>query len=217
MVLCVESPWVLGSALLGWVVSKDRKQAVLINYAMHLMGYERERRFSVPALSSRCFLNQLSRQQKLILEEKILTNCSDGLIIGEVEKCGKGLFATKHFLKGDYLCVYVGTMMSNREYTRLYGEASSERCYTFHVQHDSSWLVIDATDRQDSVARMANHSWKRYNAAMNRQVVRGEPYLVMFAFKDIKPGHEIRYNYGDEVVAESAHKYEWLREIVEYN
>lgn len=168
------------------------------------------------APSSRCFLNHLARQRQLLLEEQIVSNCSDGLVIKEVQKCGKGLFATKSFLRGDFICVYVGKMMSERQYRRLY-KGDYERCYTFHIQHDSRYLVVDATHRHDSLARMANHSWKMYNAEMRRKDVRGEPYVVMFAFKDIQPGHEIRYNYGDKVVAESGDHYDWLREVVEYN
>lgn len=138
------------------------------------------------------------------------------MIIKEVEKCGKGLFATKSFLEGDYICVYGGKVISERQYKRLYS-GKYDKCYTFHIQFDSHYLVVDATDQHDSLARMANHSWKKYNAEMFRKTVRGKTYVVMFAHKDIKPGHEIRYNYGDQVVAESGNEYPWLREVVEYN
>lgn len=159
-----------------------------------------------------------TRQQTEELERKILTLCSDGLRIGNVPKCGgRGLFATKRFLEGDFICVYTGVIITQRQFRELYHDVPGEKCYTFHMQHDSRFLVVDATNEDGSMARVANHSWKKFNARMEKKVVRGIPYLVLFAAKDINVGHEIRYNYGDEVVEESGHQYGWLREVVDYN
>lgn len=148
---------------------------------------------------------------------KILECCCDGLSIREVPGCGLGLFATKTFLPNDYVCVYIGNELSEAAYRRRYGEEDRDRCYTFHFYYDSRRYVIDATNERGSYARMANHSWKMYNAEMKRVVVQGRPRLVLFATKRISVGHEIRYNYGDMVVKESADRFPWLKEIKEYN
>lgn len=148
---------------------------------------------------------------------KIKNCCSDGLCVKEVKECGRGLFATKKFLEGDFICVYTGELITDGEFRKRYGDSLPDRCYTFHFQHDSKKLVCDATNDDGSVARMANHSWKLFNARMERIVVDTQPRVVMFAEKDIQVGDEIRYNYGDRVVKESAGEYPWLAEIKEYN
>lgn len=107
--------------------------------------------------------------------------------------------------------------MSEKSFDDMYGSTSSERCYTFHFAHSTKHYVIDATNDDGSLARMANHSWKKFNAEMRRFVIEGSPEVVMFAAMDIFCGQEIRYNYGDEVVKESGNVYKWLREIKEYN
>lgn len=167
--------------------------------------------------SVRRALNQDYRQMAADLEHKILSRCSDGLCVKDVPNCGKGLFATKRFLENDFICVYEGEEITERQYKKRYDDSQREKCYTFHYQHDSRFLVVDATNEVHSLARMANHSWKRFNADMRRKVVRGTPSLVLFAVKDIEIGHEIRYNYGDQVVRESRDKYAWLSEIVDFN
>lgn len=169
--------------------------------------------------SGRSLLLSQRRAVKELFDSKILSNCSDGLSVNDVPAIGigRGLFATKKFIKDDYIAVYTGETISEREYAKRYKGAAMERCYTFHYQHDSKYLVVDATNEFNSVARMANHSWKKFNAVMSRQVIEGKPYLVLIAAKDIEVGHEIRYNYGDEVVQHDGDKYPWLREVKEYN
>lgn len=157
------------------------------------------------------------RAAKKLLENKILSNCSDGLSVSDVPGIGRGLFATKRFIPGDYIAVYTGETISEREFARRYRGVRMERCYTFHYQHDSKYLVVDATKELTSFARMANHSWKRFNAAMSRYVIADRPYLILTASQVIEIGHEIRYNYGDQAVLEDGDEYPWLREIVDYN
>lgn len=170
-----------------------------------------------PKASYRSFLLQQQNEQKALVKEEILAQSCEGLVVKDAGRCGKGLFATKMFLEGDYICVYTGQVITKKKFEERYGDVSSDRCYTFHFAYDTTQYVIDATDEHESFARMANHSWKKFNAKVSRQVVKGEPYLVMTATKDIRPGHEIRYNYGDEVVKESGHLYAWLSEVVDYN
>lgn len=168
-------------------------------------------------VNGRQFLREQHHLWQNNLEDNIARQCSDGLCIKDVPGCGKGLFATKHFMKNDFICVYSGEMITERQYRQRYAGADLEKCYTFHFQHNSQFLVVDATNEHSSLARMANHSWKKFNAEMRRKVVRGIVHLVLFAAQDISIGHEIRYNYGDEVVRESADKYEWLTEVKDYN
>lgn len=129
----------------------------------------------------------------------------------------KGAFATKTFLKDDFICVYTGELITAAEFWKRYGSVDSPRSYTFHIWHDAKPFVVDATNEDGSFARLANHSWKLYNAYMQKVFVDGVPFVVMFAAQDILPGHEIRYNYGDEIVKESGNDFGWLSEIKPYN
>lgn len=149
--------------------------------------------------------------------KKIVGKCCDGLRVGEVPKCGRGIFATKTFFRDDFICVYTGEIITKAEYFKRYGSVDSQRSYTFHFYHEEKRLVVDATHEDGSLARLANHSWKLYNAYMQKVVVNGEPHIVLFAAQDIFPGQEIRYNYGDEIVKESGKIFGWLSEIKPYN
>lgn len=167
--------------------------------------------------NARTIIAAQKRELQAALEDEILAESSEGLCVKEVPGCGMGLFATKKFLRKDYICVYSGEYISEGQFKLRYHGAQMKRCYTYHFYHDSQRMVIDATNDPTSMARMANHSWKLFNAEMRRMVVRGVPRVVMFATQDIPPGNEIRYNYGDEVVKESCNDYPWLNEIKAYN
>jgi len=68
---------------------------------------------------------------------------------------------------------------------------------------------IDGTD-STCTCRLVNDS-KNGNAKMKKVVgTDGNPYLCLFAIKDIEPGWEVRYNYGEDP------KKMWWRESVNF-
>ena len=70
-------------------------------------------------------------------------------------------------------------------------------------------ISIDAT-KSTGMCRLVNDS-KKGNSKMRKIVaLDGQPYLCLFATKDIEPGWELRYNYGESP------KKMWWRDSVNY-
>ncbi|XP_067440075.1 uncharacterized protein [Thunnus thynnus] len=58
-------------------------------------------------------------------------------------------------------------------------------------------LCIDAAREDDSLGRLINDDHVSPNSRMRIITVARKPHLCLFAIKDIRPGEEITYNYGD--------------------
>ena len=101
-------------------------------------------------------------------------------------RTGLGLFATATIEKGAFIVAYMGRRISHARAEQL--EAQGSR-YMFEI--DSRW-TIDGSSRRN-FARYANHSC-RPNAESD--LVGGK--LILRAIKNIAPGEEITYDYGEE-------------------
>ena len=96
---------------------------------------------------------------------------------------GLGLFAGEPIAKGDCIIEYTGRVISAAE------ECSSRSKYLFGI---SSKKTIDGSSRSNT-ARYINHCC-RPNA--EAEIKKGR--VLIMARKNIKPGDEIRYDYGKE-------------------
>jgi SET domain-containing protein len=110
-------------------------------------------------------------------------------------RTGLGLFATEPIKKNAFIVEYKGPRLSNDEADRLEARGSK---YMYQV--NDKW-TIDGSSRKN-IARYANHSC-RPNAESD--TVRGKNggskrggRVIIRAIKNIKPGEEILYDYGDE-------------------
>lgn len=56
---------------------------------------------------------------------------------------------------------------------------------------------IDAAQEDGSFGRLVNDEHIHPNCRMKKVVIDGKPYLCLFALRDIIPGEEITYNYGE--------------------
>ncbi len=56
---------------------------------------------------------------------------------------------------------------------------------------------IDASKEDGSLGRLVNNSHKSPNCIIKKVIVNDRPHLCLFAVKNIEPGTEIDYNYGD--------------------
>lgn len=108
--------------------------------------------------------------------------CPEGLKVKR-SSAGLGLFATRPFKKGERIIEYFGREISKEE------EYTSRSLYLFEV---NSRKTIDGTQR-DNFARYINHSCKP-NCEPN--IVKGRVWID--AIKNIKPGEELTYDYGEE-------------------
>lgn len=57
---------------------------------------------------------------------------------------------------------------------------------------------IDAAKEDGSLGRLVNDDNINPNATIKKITVEGKPHLCLFARRDINPGEEITYNYGDD-------------------
>ena len=99
-------------------------------------------------------------------------------------RTGLGLVALKRIAKGKRIVEYFGPLITNEEVERKNG------LYFFGV--NNRWS-IDGSARHN-LARYINHSCKPNAEAIVSQ--RGRVWI--FAMKNIKPGEEITYDYGEE-------------------
>src|SRR5215475_10359127 len=97
---------------------------------------------------------------------------------------GLGLVAVKQIPKGKRIIEYFGPLITNEEVER------SDGLYFFGI--NKKWS-IDGSPRCN-VARYINHSCKPNAEAIVSQ--RGRVWI--FAMRNIRPGEEITYNYGEE-------------------
>ncbi|XP_059372850.1 uncharacterized protein LOC132110302 [Carassius carassius] len=111
---------------------------------------------------------------------------------------GRGVFTTGAFFRGDFVLEYRGELLSSQESldrTEHYTEA--ENTFLFDFQwHGKNWCM-DASKEDSSLGRLANDETRNLTCKMRTVEVSRKPHLCLFAVRDILPGEEITYNYGD--------------------
>ncbi|XP_024119917.1 uncharacterized protein LOC112141094 isoform X9 [Oryzias melastigma] len=111
---------------------------------------------------------------------------------------GRGVFSSRPFQKGDFLLEYRGQLISKKEQeNRLKVYHDALKVFMFDFQFNGKLLCIDAAREDGSLGRLINDDEVSPNSKMTITRVDGEPHLCLFAIKDIAPGEEITYNYGD--------------------
>lgn len=56
---------------------------------------------------------------------------------------------------------------------------------------------VDASQEDGSLGRLVNDDGNFPNCKMKTVEVQGRPHLCLFALRDIMPGEELHYNYGN--------------------
>lgn len=97
---------------------------------------------------------------------------------------GLGLFAAVPFKKRETIIEYIGRRIASKD-----GDELDQNSYIFTV---NSKLDIDGSPRYNT-ARYANHSCRPNAESVIRK---GRVFIV--ALKNILPGEEITYDYGDD-------------------
>uniref|UniRef100_A0AAY4D583 SET domain-containing protein n=1 Tax=Denticeps clupeoides TaxID=299321 RepID=A0AAY4D583_9TELE len=115
-----------------------------------------------------------------------------------IHKLGRGVFAESDIFKGDFILEYRGDLIDPEESKRrrrIYHNSLKGFMFDF-IWHGKFW-TIDAARDDGTLGRLVNDDHINPNCKMKRIMVEGKPHLCLFALKDITPGDEIRYNYGD--------------------
>ncbi|XP_071350264.1 histone-lysine N-methyltransferase set-1-like isoform X5 [Trachinotus anak] len=111
---------------------------------------------------------------------------------------GRGVFSCRHFHKGDFLVEYRGQVITKQDYEsrlRLYHDGL--QVFIFEFCFNGKQLWIDAAREDGSHGRLVNDNHVNPNSKIKTIAVDGKPHLCLFAIKDISPGEEITYSYGD--------------------
>ncbi|XP_059184652.1 histone-lysine N-methyltransferase SETD5-like [Centropristis striata] len=111
---------------------------------------------------------------------------------------GRGIFTSTPFEKGDFLLEYRGELISRQECEsrqRLYHD--SLKVFMFEFRFNGKLWCVDAAKEDGSLGRLVNDDHLNPNAKMKYLTVEGKPHLCLFATRDISPGEEITYNYGE--------------------
>lgn len=62
---------------------------------------------------------------------------------------------------------------------------------------------LDGTEETGYLGRLVNHSRTSNNLATKSVAVHGRPHLILVAKRDILPGSELLYDYGDRYVLQT--------------
>ena len=117
---------------------------------------------------------------------------------------GLGLFPKESpfhmFYDGEYVCEYEGEsiiMQEGKERHARLKAAGNSKCYIFEEEHRNKKICIDATVDDGRMDRLINHSRHWPNLYVKHEKIHGLVCVLFFALKDIRPGEEFTYDYGD--------------------
>jgi len=109
---------------------------------------------------------------------------------------GNGVFAVDTIAKGEHVIEYKGTLMTDAEADKMYGDGG-ETGHTFLFTLNDEY-IIDA-NRKGNTARWINHSCDPNCQALIDESESGDrrkDKVVIEAIRKIKPGEELTYDYG---------------------
>ncbi|XP_029943204.1 uncharacterized protein LOC115385360 isoform X2 [Salarias fasciatus] len=110
---------------------------------------------------------------------------------------GRGVFASKPFSKGDFIVEYRGKLLSQDSLSVIETYSETQAAYLFDFQWNGKMWCLDASLEDHSLGRLVNDEHKNPNCKMRTVQVDGIPHLCLFANRDIVPGEELAYDYGD--------------------
>ena len=124
------------------------------------------------------------------------------------------MFATHAFARNDFVCEYAGEMISYaeaKEREKKYARDPSIGCYMYFFEHKTKTYCVDATAETNRLGRLLNHSRLFSNCHTKVFEMNDRPYLILLASRDIQPGEELTFDYGDRnrIAVKS---YPWLAE-----
>ena len=140
------------------------------------------------------------------IEKKLRLKSQDGLVISDAGKKGRGVFTTKSFSPGDFLCEYTGELLIKKEGEKreeLYNKNPLKYgSFVFYFVDDACRdMCIDSTNPvpevPEPVGRLVNHITVGGNVMPKPVCIHGVTRLVFFASRSIKKGQELLYNYND--------------------
>ncbi|KFW65130.1 N-lysine methyltransferase SETD8, partial [Pygoscelis adeliae] len=162
--------------------------------------------------SSRKSKSELETEERRKIDELITSGKEEGMKIDYIDGKGRGVIATKHFNRGEFVVEYHGDLIEITDAKKreaVYAQDPSTGCYMYYFQYLSKTYCVDATKETDRLGRLINHS-KCGNCQTKLHDIDGVPHLILIASRDIKAGEELLYDYGDRSKA-SIEAHPWLK------
>uniref|UniRef100_A0A8C6XZN6 [histone H4]-lysine(20) N-methyltransferase n=1 Tax=Naja naja TaxID=35670 RepID=A0A8C6XZN6_NAJNA len=162
--------------------------------------------------SSRKNQKELQTEEKKRMDELIKSGKEDGMKIDFIDGKGRGVIATRHFNRGEFVVEYHGDLIEITDAKKreaAYAQDPSTGCYMYYFQYLSKTFCVDATKETNRLGRLVNHS-KCGNCQTKLHDISGVPHLILVAARDIRAGEELLYDYGDRSKA-SLEAYPWLK------
>ncbi|XP_075390675.1 N-lysine methyltransferase KMT5A isoform X2 [Tenrec ecaudatus] len=162
--------------------------------------------------SSRKSQTELQSEERRRIDELIESGKEEGMKIDHIDGKGRGVIATKQFLRGEFVVEYHGDLIEITDAKKreaVYAQDPSTGCYMYYFQYLSKTYCVDATRETDRLGRLINHS-KCGNCQTKLHDIDGVPHLILVASRDIAAGEELLYDYGDRSKA-SIEAYPWLK------
>lgn len=163
--------------------------------------------------SSRKCKSDIEKERREYVERSIKEQSEEGLVIKHMENKGRGIFATRDFERGQFVCEYAGEMITYKQAKKreeLYAQDTQIGCYMYFFEHKSKSYCIDATAETSRLGRLFNHSKHEGNCHTKLFEMNSQPYLILVASRNIKCGEEMMYDYGDRNKI-SLESHPWLK------
>lgn len=145
------------------------------------------------------------------IEDTILSGKEEGFEVKEFPDKGRGIVTTRTFRRGEFVLEYYGELIDFEEAKRregIYTDKENIGCYMYYFKYKNKQYCIDATQETDRLGRLVNHS-KKGNLRTRTFLIEDSPHLIFFASRDIQPGEELCYDYGDRR-KEALESHPWL-------
>ncbi|XP_059910826.1 lysine methyltransferase 5Ab isoform X1 [Gadus macrocephalus] len=162
--------------------------------------------------SSRKTKAEMKDEEQKHINELIKNGVEEGLQVRHIDDKGRGVFATRGFIKGEFVVEYNGDLLDIERAKKREAEYTLDPatgCYMYYFQYHSKTYCVDATRETTRLGRLINHS-KAGNCQTRLHDIDGKPHLILVAARDVDAEEELLYDYGDRSKASlSAHP--WLK------
>ncbi|XP_053815904.1 N-lysine methyltransferase KMT5A isoform X3 [Vidua chalybeata] len=138
--------------------------------------------------SSRKSKSELETEERRKIDELITSGKEEGMKIDYIDGKGRGVIATKHFNRGEFVVEYHGDLIEITDAKKreaVYAQDPSTGCYMYYFQYLSKTYCVDATKETNRLGRLINHS-KCGNCQTKLHDIDGVPHLILIASRDIK-------------------------------
>ncbi|XP_030650286.1 lysine methyltransferase 5Ab [Chanos chanos] len=162
--------------------------------------------------SSRKSKEELKNEEQQHINDLITNGIEEGLKVKDIEGKGRGVFADRPFRKGEFVVEYHGDLIQIADAKRReasYAQDPKTGCYMYYFQYRNKTYCVDATAETKRLGRLLNHS-KNGNCQTRLHAIAGVPHLILVASRDIEPGEELVYDYGDRS-REAIAAHPWLK------